>query len=102
VDVETDKPDIYGSQYHVLVYGKNTEYCLFSNGGVHTSTVTIEYDIASSPRSPVWKCIGTVNRISVSRNGIQQCRTFVLCLDDAGSELFRALLARGLLVSSQQ
>mgnify|MGYP006914302351 CR=1 len=66
-NLETDKPDIYGSQYHVLVRGKHTEYRLFSNG--HGSTVTIEYDIANNPNSPIWKCIGTVDRISVSRNG---------------------------------
>lgn len=67
VNLETEKPDIYGSQYHVLVRGKNTEYRLFSNG--HGSTVTIEYDIANNSNSPIWKCIGTVDRIFVSRDG---------------------------------
>ena len=66
VNLETEKPDIYGTQYHVLVRGKHTEYRLFSNG--HGSTVTIEYDIANNPNSPIWKCIGTVDRILVCRN----------------------------------
>ena len=66
VNLETEKPDIYGSQYHVLVRGKNTEYRLFSNG--HGSTVTIEYDIANNPSSPIWKCIGTVDQIFVRRD----------------------------------
>jgi len=66
VNLETEKPDIYGRQYHVLVRGKNTAYRLFSNG--HGSTVTIEYDIANNPNSPIWKCIGTVDRIFVRRD----------------------------------
>lgn len=70
VNVETDKPDIYGSQYHVLVRGKTTEYRLFSNGD-HGSTVTIEYDIANNSNSPIWKCLGTIDQISVSRSDTQ-------------------------------
>lgn len=69
VNVETNKPDIYGSQYHVLVRGNTTEYRLFSNG--HGSTVTIEYDIDNSANSPMWKCLGTIDQISVSRSGTQ-------------------------------
>jgi len=68
VNVETNKPDIYGSQYHVLVRGNTTEYRLFSNGDGHGSTVTIEYDIANRSGDPIWKCLGTIDRISVSRS----------------------------------
>lgn len=64
VDVDTEKPDIYGQQYHVLAKGDATEYRLFSTEYTSESTVTIEYNVANNPNSPVWKCIGTIDEIS--------------------------------------
>jgi hypothetical protein len=72
VDVDTDKPDIYGVQYHILVTGKNKDYRLFTAEETRSRVVTIERNVAKSSHNPVWKCIGSVDRISIIENGETQ------------------------------
>jgi hypothetical protein len=31
--------------------------------------VTLEYNVTDNPKSPVWKCIGTVDSLSVVQDG---------------------------------
>jgi len=65
--VGTEKPEIYANQYHVLVRGQNAKYRLFSTGKYHGSAVTIENNVSNSTH-PLWKSIGTVDRIDVLEN----------------------------------
>lgn len=65
VDVPTEKPEVFKSMYHVLVRGASRQYRLFTTGHHPCGTVSIEKNMAHSTQSPIWKSIGTVDRIRV-------------------------------------